>query len=235
MLYLETVSDSLQTLIQRVCQQPELTGFRLVGGTALSLFMGHRISVDADFFTDHSFDKKLVEQTLVEQFPGIIKVQEAAYGFTWVYQQLKIDFYDWKVPFLKPAHIEQQMRLASLEDIAAYKLDAIVGRKTEKDFRDVTELLTRFSLAEMIGFYREKYPYNNPKLVLDHLAAVQHVRPDDTLVLLKKVVWHDTETAILSALNQYVTDLVVQKEKADKQSEERLIELLARKNKPLTD
>ncbi|GAB4034430.1 hypothetical protein GCM10028774_20630 [Spirosoma jeollabukense] len=209
--------------------------FRLVGGTALSLFMGHRISIDADFFTDRSFDKRLVEQTLVEQFPGIMKVQEAAYGFTWVYQQLKIDFYDWKVPFLKAPYIEHEMRLASLDDIAAYKLDAIVGRKTEKDFRDVVELLTHFTLSEMIGLYKEKYPYNNSKLILDHLAAVQHVQADEPLVLLKPKPWDDIETAILSALKQYVDDLLSQREKADKQREERLIELLARKNKPASD
>ena len=232
MLHLETVSDPLRTLIQEICRQPELTEFRLVGGTALSLFMGHRISVDADFFTDHSFDKRLVEQTLVQRFPGIMKVHEAAYGFTWVYQQLKIDFYDWKVPFLKSPYIEDEMRLASLEDIAAYKLDAIVGRKTEKDFRDVVELLTQFPLSGMIGFYREKYPYNNPKLVLDHLAAVQHVQADETLVLLKPNSWRSIEISILSALNQYVNDLLSQKENAEKQREERLAELLARKNRP---
>ncbi len=235
MLHLETVSSSLQALIQRVCQQPELLDFRLVGGTALSLFMGHRISVDADFFTDHSFDKRVVEQTLVKQLPGIMKVQEAVYGFTWVYQQLKIDFYDWKVPFLKPPYVEHEMRLASLEDIAAYKLDAIVGRKTEKDFRDVAELLTHFSLSEMIGFYKEKYPYNNPKLVLDHLAAVQHVRADETLILVKARTWSAIETLILSTLKQYVDELLVQKQRTDEQRDARLIELMKRKNKPASD
>jgi predicted nucleotidyltransferase component of viral defense system len=235
MLHLETVSDELRTLIQAVCQQPKLTAFRLVGGTALSLYMGHRISVDADFFTDRSFDKRQVEQTLVDQFPGIMKVQEAAYGFTWVYQQLKIDFYDWKVPFLKLPHIEHDMRLASPEDIAAYKLDAIVGRKTEKDYRDVAELLTHYSLSEMLGFYKEKYPYNNPKLVVDHLAAVQHVQAEETLLLLKEQPWANVETAILSSLNHYVNELLSQKEKVDKQRDERLMELLMRKNKPASD
>ena len=137
-----------------------------------------------------------------------MKVQEAAYGFTWVYQQLKIDFYDWKVPFLKLPHIEHDMRLASPEDIAAYKLDAIVGRKTEKDYRDVAELLTQYSLSEMLGFYREKYPYNNPKLVVDHLAAVQHVQADETLFLLKEKPWLNVETAILSSLTHYVNELL---------------------------
>lgn len=181
----------------------------------MSLFMGHRISVDADFFTDHSFDKRIVEQTLIQQLPGIMKVHEAAYGFTWVYQQLKLDFYDWRVRFLKPAYMEHEMRLASLDDIAAFKLDAVVGRKTEKDFRDVVELLTYFSLAEMMGFYKEKYPYNSPKLVLDHLAAVQHVRADEALVLIKTRLWRDVETTILSALKQYVDELIEQKEKAE--------------------
>ncbi len=201
----------------------------------MSLFLGHRVSVDADFFTDRSFDKRVVEQTLLRQFQGIMKVQEAAYGFTWVYQQLKIDFYDWRVPFIKLPYVDHEMRLASLEDIAAYKLDAVVGRKTEKDFRDVAELLSHFSLSEMIGFYREKYPYNNPKLVLDHLAAVPHVRSDEALILIKAQPWSSVETAILSALKQYVDELLTQKEQVDKQREERLIELLMGRNKPASD
>lgn len=119
MLYLETVSDGLATLIRLVCANPAFDQFRLVGGTALSLYYGHRISVDADFFTDKSFDKHMLDYELVQAVPGIIKVNESQYGSTWVTNSVKVDFYDWKVPFIKSPVLEDGFRLASIDDIAA--------------------------------------------------------------------------------------------------------------------
>lgn len=50
MLHLETVSPALLKIIKAVSDEPMFQDFRLVGGTALSLQLGHRTSVDAEFF-----------------------------------------------------------------------------------------------------------------------------------------------------------------------------------------
>lgn len=232
MLHLDTVSSTLLNIIRTVSGREELTGFRLVGGTALSLYLGHRISVDADFFTDRGFDKRVVEQTLLTAFPGIRKIQEAAYGFTWVHQDVKLDFYDWKVPFLQAPTEEDGMRLASLADVAAYKLDAVVGRKTEKDFRDVAQLLQSFTLTEMMGFYTAKFPYNDPRIVLDHLTLAGRVGRDPELVLLSEKLWPDVVNEITEALRSYFEELHQRKQADVLAREQRLNELLSRKNKP---
>ncbi len=52
MLHLETVAPATLTLAQRILSLPELAGVRLVGGTALALQLGHRTSVDLDFFEE---------------------------------------------------------------------------------------------------------------------------------------------------------------------------------------
>jgi hypothetical protein len=57
MLHIETVTPTLLNIITKICAEPFFKSFRLVGGTALSLEMGHRMSVDADFFTNETFDK----------------------------------------------------------------------------------------------------------------------------------------------------------------------------------
>lgn len=66
-LYSNTVSGNLLSVLQKLMEMKELATFRLVGGTALSLQLGHRLSVDIDLFTDklygsvdfESIDKKL--------------------------------------------------------------------------------------------------------------------------------------------------------------------------------
>ncbi len=56
MLHKETVEASTLDLIYRLMADEDLNEFNLVGGTALALMVGHRISVDIDLFTDNPFD-----------------------------------------------------------------------------------------------------------------------------------------------------------------------------------
>ena len=50
MLYLETVESSTLELLKKLQRLPVLEQTRLVGGTALALQLGHRKSIDLDFF-----------------------------------------------------------------------------------------------------------------------------------------------------------------------------------------
>lgn len=79
MLHYETVSPHLLNVLKKIQQLPEVSAFRLVGGTSLSLQMGHRTSVDIDLFTDKSFDiaelQKILDKTLIRlKCFGLIKM-----------------------------------------------------------------------------------------------------------------------------------------------------------------
>lgn len=56
MLYTQTVKAGTLDLIKELTKDKELVSFNLVGGTAISLKLGHRISVDIDLFTERDFD-----------------------------------------------------------------------------------------------------------------------------------------------------------------------------------
>jgi predicted nucleotidyltransferase component of viral defense system len=58
---------------------------------------------------------------------------------------------------LKPKQTVDNIRLASIEDIAAMKLSAITGRASRKDFVDIYFLLIKYSLKELVEFYNQKY------------------------------------------------------------------------------
>ena len=58
MLQTQTVESNTFSLLKRLMQKPELKEFSLVGGTALSLLYGHRISIDLDLFTETPFSNE---------------------------------------------------------------------------------------------------------------------------------------------------------------------------------
>jgi hypothetical protein len=74
MLHWETVSEPLKSTLLTLMAAPVLNQHRLVGGTALSLLLGHRKSVDIDLFTDapyRSIDYYAIEHYLKTAFPYV--------------------------------------------------------------------------------------------------------------------------------------------------------------------
>lgn len=152
MLHYETVSSSTLSLLKKLTTIPELLAFYLVGGTSLSLQIGHRISVDLDFFTDKSFDTNLIREIIRQELPEFELASSSRIGFGSFINQVKCIFYNWSVPFIYPSVEVDGLRLCSLQDIAAFKLNAIITRKEKKDFCDIDALLRHFLFVEMLGF-----------------------------------------------------------------------------------
>lgn len=72
MLQKQTTNPELISILERLMALPLLSSFRLVGGTALSLMKGHRISVDIDLFTDQEYgttDFSSIEAEIKKSFP----------------------------------------------------------------------------------------------------------------------------------------------------------------------
>ena len=93
MLHYETISPDCRELLTELMRMPELKRFRLVGGTALSLQFGHRVSVDIDLFTDKTFDEEGLERTLLALHPTTFsKERTTSTGFSCYVAGVKIDF-----------------------------------------------------------------------------------------------------------------------------------------------
>lgn len=137
---------------------PSLQNHYLVGGTALSLQLGHRISVDLDLF-GHPFDAELVKGELIAKFKSKFSFKDtpAKWAVFCFIEEIKVDIIGYNHPLLQPLDLIDGIRMASLEDIAAMKVNAILGRGTKKDFWDIYELLHHFSIEQVIGFYHQKY------------------------------------------------------------------------------
>ena len=140
-----------------------LQNFRLVGGTALALQLGHRESIDIDLFSYNDFPDEKICDELFQKFNlqervrarGGIMINFRANG-------VKVDIIDDKKKFIRDVVEEDGIRMAHLEEIAAMKIkttcDPFSGRKTQKDLADIATLLDKYSIKEMIGFFKERYP-----------------------------------------------------------------------------
>ena len=182
---------------------PSLDKFVLVGDTALALQIGHRKSVDLDLFTISGFDPDvLLTDLLPTFFPTLL--QKSSLSIICSIEGIKVDFIHFRYPFIRPVRLEEGLRMLTLEDITAMKLDAISGRGSKKDFFDIFYLLQYFTLDEMFGFYLEKYPHQTTFHVLRSLAYFKDAENDpDPMVMDPSVTWYQVKSGITIAIKNY--------------------------------
>ena len=170
--------------------------FYLAGGTALALQLGHRDSVDFDFFSKNDIDTEKLFRELENIFTDykIQKIQEEKNTLTIIAgENVKISFFTYEYPLLKPLIEEQYLNLASVEDIASMKLSAIVSRSTEKDYIDLYFILKDCYLDSLLELAREKFPSLDKNLILKSLVYFDDITEEaimfknDKNVSLEKV------------------------------------------------
>ncbi|GAB2795753.1 nucleotidyl transferase AbiEii/AbiGii toxin family protein [Rhabdobacter roseus] len=205
MLYTHTVKPETVDLLRRLMQLPELAAFALVGGTNLSLRYGHRISVDLDLFTHEPFVLEDVSQSLSKAFPQAIRLGQRRQSIWLVIEGVKVDIVLHEYPYLRGVEVIEGIRLVAVEDIIPMKLEAMATRGVKKDFWDIAELLEHYSLAQMLGWYQEKYQNNDIGHVVMSMtyfedAELQKENPQD----LKGISWKQVKAKMKKAVATYV-------------------------------
>lgn len=158
MLQTSTVKKDTLELLRRLQAEPLLAATRLVGGTALSLQIGHRESDDLDLFSVEPLDSLHIQILLIDKYgfiPSVI-TENTLIGFI---QNVKIDIIYHPFLWLEGVVEEDGMRLASVADIAAMKMHAIINSgKRPKDFVDVAFLSMHYSYNQIKQLLLKRYP-----------------------------------------------------------------------------
>ena len=207
MLQTKTVEPSTLAILKRLMQLPVLNQFSLVGGTALSLIYGHRISVDLDFFSHLPFSNNQIIDELEKEFGKdfFLQLNKENFGIFCFIDSVKIDII--KHPHLllvEPVTIEN-IRMYDVKDICAMKISAILGRGKKKDFFDLAELLQHFSLTEIIEFYFKKFP--RQQLAISIPYAITYFNDADESedpISLNNQSWDDVKKIIRKTVNDYL-------------------------------
>lgn len=184
MLYKETVTEQMWELLQKLMKDEKLKEFNLVGGTALSLLIGHRLSSDLDLFSTQDLDVQSMLAHLRSEHP--VKIRHL-FNNTMLLNvgKVKVDILTHKYPWQEPVQTVQGIRLASLYDIGAMKLHAIFQNGTRiKDFVDMYFLLEHHPLNTYLDAYLNKYN-GNPSLVAHSLLHHENIDREEKVKLLK--------------------------------------------------
>ena len=200
MLQTQTVELSTLGLIRSLQSRNYLNGFNLAGGTALSLYLGHRKSIDVDLFSNFSFDTAQLIESLQQDYK-LQLYSTTANTINGNIENVNVDIIAHRYPLLKdPTEIEG-IRILSEPDIAAMKLNAIsVSGQRSKDFIDIYFVLenNKYSLEDMLKFYRMKYSQESDMHVLKSMVYFEDVDLADWPVMLRKqnLKWFDVSSRL---------------------------------------
>jgi len=198
-MYWNTVEGLLKSSLILLMNASEFSMFRLVGGTALSLQLGHRVSVDIDLFTDalyDSIDFEAIDNFLLKNFDYVKTSFSGLPGMGRSYlvgddeaHTIKLDIY-YTDDFIRPPIIIDQIRMATIEELIAMKVDVIARQGRKKDFWDLHELLNNYSMTEMISLHQQRYPYShNEDLIKNNFIDFNSADGDFDPLCLKGKYW----------------------------------------------
>ena len=179
MLQKETVEKGTMDLIIKLMADQKLKPFNLVGGTALALKIGHRKSIDIDLFAAEDFNSQEIADHLTANY-NVTRIQTITNGVFSLVDGIKLDLLAHKYPLVEDIETIEGIRMVSLKDIGAMKLNAIYNNGTRlKDFADMYALLEHFSLEDLLQASAKKYPENNIAIVKQ--ALIHHEDIDFTV------------------------------------------------------
>ncbi len=190
-MFIEAVSEqtcqNLAVLAQAGISQP----FYLAGGTAVALHLGHRISVDLDFFGPEPFDAQDLADRLADvgRFRLDRFAPDTLLGF---FEGVRISFFRYRYPSVDETVVVLDTAVAGVGDLAAMKMEAIGQRGSRRDFIDLYFLCqSRMTLAEALTWYRRKFADLDVNVVhlIKSLSYFEDAEVDPMPQMLKPVTW----------------------------------------------
>jgi hypothetical protein len=179
MFFKDTIRQDILELLVTLQSRAELQDFHLAGGTSLAMQLGHRKSIDLDLFTQNDFNSNTLLEFLEEHY-GFKMYFSSANTLKGQINDVNVDFITHKYPFVDQLICSENIRLFSIPDIAAMKLNAIAGNGTRsKDFIDMYFILKRFEVKDILFFYKKKYTERNQFHALKSLNYFEEISMAD--------------------------------------------------------
>lgn len=210
MLQYRTVYPKTLELLNKLMSLQELKDFFLVGGTALSLQIGHRISIDLDLFCLNEFDVDSLLDTLESKFiiHNVSKDKNTLnMGIEFPANSknlVKVDFIRHAYPIINKIIELDSIRLLSIEDIIPMKLSAVAGRGSKKDFYDIYFLLQKYTMSEMFDYFDRKFTNINKFHIIKSLTYFDDAEFEPSPQLISKIEWNEVKVLINQKTLEYL-------------------------------
>ncbi len=202
MLQKKTVEPSTFSFLEKLAKSSELKGFALVGGTALSLQLAHRVSSDLDFFSQKDFNNEPIRDLLEKENKNLIYARVGKNLVQATIGGIKVDFACHKYPVVKSGIKFSNIHIFSIEDIAAIKLEAVLSRAKKRDYIDIARIMKQINLEEILGLFQKKYNQKNIFHVVKALGyfadAEQDIEP--LKIIDKSYAWENSKKIITDGI-----------------------------------
>ncbi len=194
-----TLPAKTKKLIKKIQKEnPKfLQEFYLSGGTALSLQLGHRESIDLDFFNQNDFDPKQYQPKL-ENFGKLKDLQLDKNTLNAFLKGVQIKFLGYPYPLLKSTINWKGIKISSVLDIACTKLQTIGMRGNKKDFVDIYFILKKYPLKKLFKMLDKKYQQSDFSRthILKSLVYFEDAESQPMPKMHKKVKWEKIKKEI---------------------------------------
>ncbi len=185
----------------------------LAGGTALALHLGHRISMDLDFFTGSDFYTERIFSKIRGVGHTFRLISEGDGYFLIEVDGIKISMFKYEYPFIERPVMYEGIKVAGILDIASMKVIAISQRGTKRDFVNLHFILQDIPFHKITEcmvkrFGRERInPIHIGKSLIYFSDAESHPTPE--FCKGKEVSWEQTKIFFRNHVKQIVYDLDV--------------------------
>lgn len=210
-LYYNSINPLLLSVLKTLMANDELKDFRLVGGTALSLYRGHRKSTDIDLFTDAEYESinfNKIDTFLRKEYPYVDTSSDDIIGFGKSYfvgdskeNCIKLDIF-YTDNFIDSAIVIDDIRLASVEEIIAMKLDVVSRGGRKKDFWDIHELMEDYTADKMFSLHERRYPYGHDRTKMkNNFTQFENADVDFDPICLRGKYWELIKVDIIDFID----------------------------------
>jgi hypothetical protein len=205
-LHPETLAAVQQRVLRRLGAVLTSRKFYLGGGTALAIRLGHRRSVDLDWFTsERLFDPVRLAQELRDAGVPLVKNQVAPGTLYGSVSRVRVSLLEYRYAELQPRELWPSFgcELASLADLAAMKLSAIAQRGAKRDFVDLDALGQEgLTLSQMIAWYQQKFDIQDTVHLLYSLNYFEDADRERLPRLLRPRPWKTVKRTISQWVRQ---------------------------------
>lgn len=190
-------------LLKSIQNNHNFDDFYLAGGTALSLILGHRKSVDLDFFTPVEFKSNIIHKVNYEY--QVIGLHDNSIEI--IAEKTKVMFFYFAYPLHNKLSLIDGIRLADPIDIGLMKLLALQGRSSRKDVIDLWIIDKEImSLEKLLALFDKIYPddafnkYDSLKNLLDPDSLEKEPMP----LMNSNIEWNEIYNIISSKIINYI-------------------------------
>ena len=180
--------------------------FYLAGGTGLALYLAHRTSIDFDFYSFRKF------KDLSRYFKEGEIIMDSEDTFEIKVKNTNLSFFYYPYKLIRRLNSFKEIYVASIEDISAMKIIAIVQRGNFRDFIDIYFLIKKFGLKSIINWTKQKYSGYSTFLILKGLTYFEDadrtaIEDEKRIKIFEKITWREIKKFIGEEVRKYAEEL----------------------------